>query len=128
MMSINKHVRTTAAAYASGSRELAKAGTYRRMPDFDGINRAALARLPEILARWLPDGRVEGAEYVARNPSRADRRPGSFNINLRTGQWADFATDDQGGDPVSLAAYLSGRGQAEAARELAAMLGLDADG
>ena len=128
MTSMNEQVRTTAAVNASGGREPAKAGTHQGTPDFDGINRAALAHLPEILARWLPDGRVEGAEYVARNPMRADRRPGSFKINLRTGQWADFATDDQGGDPVSLAAYLADCGQAEAARELAAMLGLDADG
>ena len=47
---------------------------------------------------------MEGHEYVARNPTRADRRPGSFKINLRTGRWADFATGDKGGDPVSLAA------------------------
>ena len=96
--------------------------------DFAAINRAALARLPDILHRWLPDGRVEGHEYVARNPTRADCRPGSFKINLRTGRWADFATGDKGGDPVSLAAYLADCGQAEAARELARMLGVPGDG
>jgi hypothetical protein len=32
--------------------------------DFDRINRAALARLPDLLARWLPGGRMEGREYV----------------------------------------------------------------
>ena len=96
--------------------------------DFTAINAAALARLPDILRRWLPDGRVEGREYVARNPTRADRRPGSFKVNLHTGRWADFATGDKGGDPVSLAAYLAGCGQAEAARELAAMLGIPPDG
>ncbi len=96
--------------------------------DFAAINRAALGCLPDILHRWLPDGRVEGHEYVARNPTRADRRLGSFKITMRTGRWADFATGDKGGDPVSLAAYLSGRSQAEAARELAAMLGIPPDG
>ena len=96
--------------------------------DFVAINAAALARLPDILRRWLPDGRIEGAEYVARNPTRADRRAGSFKINLRTGKWADFATGDRGGDPVSLAAYLAGVGQGEAARELAGMLGVEVDG
>ena len=45
---------------------------------------------------------------MARNPTRPDRRPGSFKINLTTGRWADFATGDRGGDPVSLAAYLFG--------------------
>ena len=65
-----------------------------------------MAVLPALLRRWLPDGRIEGNEYVARNPRRSDRRLGSFKINLRTGRWADFAFDARGGDPISLAAYL----------------------
>lgn len=92
--------------------------------DFAGINSAALAALPSLLSRWLPDGRREGHEWVARNPRRADRNLGSFRINMMTGRWADFATDDRGGDVVSLAAYLAGTGQAEAARNLAHMLGV----
>ena len=92
--------------------------------DFDGINRAALATLPALLHRWLPDGRMHGREYVALNPTRADKRPGSFRINIGTGRWADFATGDRGGDTVSLAAYLAGTGQAEAASSLADMLGV----
>lgn len=92
--------------------------------DFAAVNTAALNDLKAILARWLPRGRIDGEEYVALNPRRADRRLGSFKINLRTGRWADFATGDSGGDPVSLAAYLAGCGQAEAARRLAAMLGV----
>jgi putative DNA primase/helicase len=62
---------------------------------------------------------------VALNPTRTDRRLGSFKINIRTGRWADFATGDKGGDPISLVAYLEGVSQAEAARRLARMLGLD---
>ncbi|WP_234052606.1 MULTISPECIES: hypothetical protein [unclassified Xanthobacter] len=92
------------------------------MIDFAAINGAALAALPSILARWLPGGRRQGAEYVVRNPKRADGRPGSFSINLRSGRWSDFATGDAGGDPVSLAAYLFDLTQADAARRLAAML------
>ena len=92
--------------------------------DFDSINRAALASLPALLRRWLPDGPQVGREYVARNPRRADKRAGSFKVNMCTGRWADFATGDAGGDVVSLAAYLSGTGQAEAARALAEMLGV----
>ncbi len=95
--------------------------------DFDSINRAGLASLPTLLRRWLPDGRQVGREYVARNPRRADRRPGSFKVNVNTGKWADFACDAKGGDVVSLAAYLTGAGQAEAARALADMLGLRHD-
>lgn len=94
------------------------------MIDFRRINTAALAVLPSLLRRWLPDGRREGNEWVARNPRRADRSLGSFRVNMNTGRWADFATDDRGGDVVSLAAYLAGTGQAEAAHNLSDMLGL----
>ena len=92
--------------------------------DFEAINRAALNRLPELCTHWLPDGRRCGHEYIARNPRRVDRRAGSFSVNLRSGRWADFAVGARGGDIVSLAAYLSGLGQAEAARRLAEMLGV----
>jgi hypothetical protein len=93
--------------------------------DFDAINRAALAVLPTLLRRWLPDGRIDGREYVALNPRRPDQRLGSFSINLHTGRWADFAIDTaRGGDPISLAAYLRGIGQTEAAARLASMLGI----
>jgi len=81
--------------------------------NFSAINRVALTALPGLLARWLPDGRREGNEWVARNPRRHDRHLGSFKINLITGKWADFATGEGGGDPVSLAAYLSGQPQAK---------------
>lgn len=96
----------------------------RRRINFARINRAALATLPSLLARWLPGGRTQGREYVALNPTRADKRPGSFRINMTTGKWADFATGDKGGDVVSLAAYLLSTGQGEAARSLADMLGV----
>ena len=75
-----------------------------RRLDFEAINRAGLASLLALLRRWLPDGRLIGREYTARNPRRADKRPGSFRINVNNGKWADFATDDAGGDVVSLAA------------------------
>lgn len=96
--------------------------------DFAAVNRAALGRLPDILVRWLPGGRIEGREYVVKNPKRRDHRPGSFKINIDTGRWADFATGDKGGDPISLAAYLAGFSQIDAARQLATMLGIAADG
>ena len=85
-------------------------------PDFAAVNAAALSALPALVTRRLPSGRRQGREWVALNPRRVD---------LQTGLWADFVlTDARGGDPVSLAAYLSGKPQADAARALAAMLGL----
>jgi len=94
------------------------------MLDFGAVNRAALADLQTILQRWLPDGKARGEEYIARNPTRADRHMGSFKVNLSNGRWADFATGDAGGDPVSLAAYLGNLSQRDAAIALARMLGV----
>jgi hypothetical protein len=99
-------------------------GSRSYRPDFKAVNQAAMAVLPGLLRRWLPNGRIEGNEYVARNPRRSDRHHGSFKVNLRTGKWADFACDARGGDPVSLSAYLSGLSQTEAARRLGTMLGM----
>ena len=61
---------------------------------------------------------------IAINPRRADKRTGSFKVNLATGRWSDFATGDAGGDLISLAAYLFSISHREAARRLAGMLGL----
>ena len=96
--------------------------------DFEKINAAALANVTNILHRWLPTGRLEGTEYVARNPRRGDRRHGSFKVNVHTGKWADFATGDRGGDLVSLGAFLGGLSQGEAARRIGEMLGVEIHG
>src|SRR4051794_40234628 len=93
--------------------------------NFAAINAAALAVLPSLLRRWLPDGYWQGSEYIARNPRRADARPGSFKIN-RNGRWCDWALEGaRGGDVVSLAAFLAGLSQVDAARELARALGIE---
>ena len=54
---------------------------------FAAIAEACRLRLHSLLAEWLPDGRIIGREWVALNPTRADRSPGSFRINLDTGLW-----------------------------------------
>ena len=94
--------------------------------DFAAVNLAILPRYGVYLSLWLPDGHREGGDWVALNPTRADRRKGSFRISLQKGCWADFATGDVGGDPVSLFAYLNGLSQANAARALMAELGVAA--
>lgn len=92
--------------------------------DFERVNRSAMANALAVVRGLLPEGRMEGHEYVARNPLRPDRRLGSFKVNVRTGRWADFATGDGGGDMVSLAAFVSGLPQREAAIRLADSLGV----
>ena len=96
----------------------------RNFVDFDKIAAAALRAAEGLVKAWLPDGRREGDEWSARNPTRSDRRPGSFKINLRTGEWADFAAANSGGDLISLRAYLDSLSQLEAAKAIAAELGL----
>ncbi len=96
----------------------------KKQHGFAEINQMALSSLPALMARWLPDGRMEGREYTARNPKRLDRHAGSFRINTHTGCWADFATGDKGGDIVSLVAYLFDMTQGQAKSRLAEMLGV----
>jgi hypothetical protein len=96
--------------------------------DFAAVNAAALPALPALLGRWLPDGRLVGREWTARNPRRDDRQPGSFKVNVASGAWADFASGDRGGDPVSLTAYLFSLTQVEAARRLADVIGVPPHG
>ena len=86
--------------------------------DFARLRADLQHRLPDIVRQLLPDGRLVGREWVTLNPTRHDRHAGSFRINIQTGRWADFATDDKGGDVISLAAYLEGTSQIEAARRL----------
>ena len=92
---------------------------------FRRIAEAARANCAAIVTQWLPQGKRYGNEWCARNPRREDRRIGSFRINLRTGAWADFAIDERGGDLISLAAYLYGLSQPEAALKVAEMLGIN---
>ncbi len=93
--------------------------------DFERVNAAALRNSDAVVRGLLPDGRRDGAEWVARNPLRNDRKPGSFKVNLVTGKWGDFATNDRGGDLVSLAAFVASLPQREAAIRLAECLGVD---
>ena len=92
---------------------------------FKRIAEAAAQHAETIVPRWLPDGRRENSEWSAVNSTRADSRRGSFKINLRTGKWGDFATGDRGGDLIALAAYIFKLDQAEAAKRVAEMLGID---
>jgi hypothetical protein len=94
---------------------------------FATVNSAALRNGLAICRRVLPGGKVAGREYVVLNPHRQDHRPGSFKVNLRTGRWADFATEERGGDLIALVAWRYGVRQIEAAQRLAAMLGLPSE-
>ena len=71
---------------------------------FDRAKRVAL----DNVRSWLPDGRQNGSEWVAINPTRQDNKTGSFSINLDSGKWSDFADENaHGNDCISLFYYLN---------------------
>jgi hypothetical protein len=68
-----------------------------------------------FIRNLLPNGKVEASEFVSLNPTRIDKKLGSFRINTISGKWSDFATNDRGGDLIALYAYLKGISNYEAA-------------
>jgi len=72
------------------------------------VIRAGLTgRVQELAMMLAPGGRVDGHEYWALNPTRPDKRIGSFKIDLsgsRAGGWYEFA-ERTGGDLIGLIAY-----------------------
>jgi AAA domain-containing protein len=96
--------------------------------DFAEVKTATLRSLGFIIPRLLPGGKRVGDEWVVRNPTRNDSKPGSFSVNMKTGVWADFATGDSGGDMIDLYVYLNGGSNIQAKNALAAMLNVKARG
>lgn len=84
---------------------------------FGELAAALLGRAELLVERWLPGGKREGREYKC--GSLQGGAGGSCSINLATGAWADFATDERGGDLVSLYASIHGLAPAKAALQVA---------
>ena len=91
--------------------------------DIAEISDRALSNCESILSTWLPGGRVVGGEYVAANPTRQDKRAGSFKINVSTGVWSDFATGDSGGDLIDLYAYINSAQLSDAVKAVSLIVG-----
>jgi len=84
--------------------------------DFDDINAKLMGNIEGHCHQWLPGGKVKGGQYRI---GGIDGSIGSsMAINLRTGQWYDHATEDKGGDLISLYAAVNNLTQGEAASEL----------
>lgn len=92
--------------------------------DFKDIAADALTGARSLLPELVPGGRFERDEYVALNPSRADKTLGSFKINSRTGLWEDFAIKVKGNDIIGWYAHAYGLKQGEAASQIAEKLGV----
>jgi putative DNA primase/helicase len=85
--------------------------------DFEDVRAACLAHCPDLLMKILPDGRVVGKYYHCANLQGGNGD--SLKVNLRTGQWGDWALSDcHGGDIPSLYARIKGLEYVAAVREL----------
>jgi hypothetical protein len=76
----------------------------------EAIKAMLQARADSLAAQLAPDGRRSGRYWIARNPTREDRRAGSFWIKIggdAAGCWRDEATGDKG-DIFGLIAYVRG--------------------
>lgn len=90
--------------------------------DFKAIAQAALAQIDHLLNDWLPGGKTIVGNWVVKNPVRDESHP-SFSVSLSSGAWFDYASEDAGGDLISLYAYIHGCGNGEAARAVASIIG-----
>ena len=91
--------------------------------DFQALAAALLPMADRLVPQWLPGGQVQGKEYKC--ASLSGGRGHSCSVNLHTGAWSDFATDERGGDLVSLYAGIRGMTSAAAAVALAHEFGLE---
>lgn len=97
----------------------------RQRIDFRAVSEAVLNRAESLVTTWLPNGRREGHEWRCGN-LRGDFGS-SLAVNVVTGVWADFSSDEKGGDLISLyAAIFTGNDQVRAGRELSEQLGVSA--
>lgn len=73
---------------------------------FKELADALLARADHLVPAWLPGGAHRNGEWVC--AGLGGGAGSSCSVNLKTGQWADFAGDDRGGDLVSLYRAIQG--------------------
>lgn len=96
-------------------------GTPAARTSFDETAGALLEHAESVVGYLLPNGRREGHEYKVGGVG--GERGDSLSINLREGVWKDFATDDGGGDLISLWAAVRGVRMVEAKDEAEKWLG-----
>lgn len=84
--------------------------------NFEDINAKLHGHIEHHCHTWLPGGKVKGGNY--RIGGIDGSLGSSMSISLKTGKWYDHATDDKGGDLISLYAAVHNLTQGEAANEL----------
>jgi putative DNA primase/helicase len=91
--------------------------------NFQALAAALLDRAEYVVPAWLPGGHKNGHEWVC--GSLSGGKGSSTSVNLTTGAWADFASDEKGGDLVSLYAAVHGLTMGRAALAVARDEGLE---
>lgn len=91
--------------------------------NFAALAEALLSRAHDLVLSWLPGGVLNNREYKCGSLSGGKGR--SFSVNLDNGRWADFNTEDKGGDLISLYAKINGLDMGKAAVEIARKEGLE---
>ena len=84
---------------------------------------ALLSRADTLVSAWLPGGVQRGHEYACGSLSGGSGT--SCSVNLVTGRWGDFATDEKGNDLISLYAAINGLTMGKAAVQVAREEGLE---
>ena len=72
--------------------------------NFDTLNKDLVNKIDSLLKNWFPNGTKIGGEYCIGDLS--GKAGNSLKINLSNGKWCDFATEDKGGDLISLYAAI----------------------
>jgi len=85
--------------------------------NFKAIAERLLADAPRHLSEWLPGGKMHGREFVA--GSLKGEAGHSLSVNIDKGIWKDFASNQGGGDLISLYAAIHGIKNGEAAKQFA---------
>lgn len=89
--------------------------------DFESLGKSLLLQSESLLCSWFPSGKKTGREFVVGD---LKGNPGSsLSVNTLTGKWADFSSNEVGGDLISLYAAIHSKSQIEAARELSRLIG-----
>jgi len=85
--------------------------------NYGALGAELLARAHTLLPEWFPAGKRVGHEFKVGNLS--DDAGKSLSINMNTGVWTDFGSDEKGGaDLISLYAAQHYMSQHDAAMEL----------
>ena len=98
----------------------------------EDVKTLLLGQVHRVVERYAPPAQgsySDRGQYFALNQGRADRKVGSFVVNVsgpRAGTWHDFATKE-GGDLLDLIALNLGCNLKDAFREARSFLGLQSD-